>query len=583
MMPWWKNTRSVRGPLLMAVGLILVVGFMITNGVSYYISKESLRKALIENELPLTSNNIYSEIQRDILQPVFVASMIANDTFVKDWLLDGERSIAEVTRYLDEIRRKYGLFTSFIVSEKTRNYYHFSGLSQVVSEADPADKWYFRSRSMKEDYELNVDLNPEQGGVMTIFINYKVLGYDNELLAVAGVGLNFEAISNVVDRYKENFGRNVYFVDPEGNISVRSGGGAITEDNIFKSPGISEFADQVISEEQGFYEYDRDGETMLLNTRYIPELGWHVMVEQHESEALAAVRNVFISNTFVGIGIIAFIILIISYTVNLFHSRLETMLADAERAHLKMEALAESESALNVDLQYQIDVKNRFFSIISHDLIGPFQGLLGMTRLLSTIAGTDSREKLSSYADDVNVSASRVFELLRNLLEWSRLQIEGHTLKPEMIKLNDLVQESLEVLEPIAKEKNIQLTSTIEDTSVYADSEIVSIVVRNLISNSLKFTPAGGRIIISSNVNEGVVKVTITDTGVGVSMEDAEKLFSLDVRTTKIGTAGETGTGLGLPLCKDLLEKSRGNIWVESRLSEGSKFHFTLPAEPESS
>ncbi|MBT6883732.1 MAG: hypothetical protein HOA30_06700, partial [Rhodospirillaceae bacterium] len=140
------------------IALILVAGFVTTSLLSYQVSKANLRDALIGNELPLTSDNIYSEIQRDLLRPVFVSSMMADDTFVRDLLLDGEQNPDKMTRYLDEIRKKYGMFTSFLVSEKTRNYYHYKGITQVIDENDPADAWYFRVRDMQATHELNVDL-----------------------------------------------------------------------------------------------------------------------------------------------------------------------------------------------------------------------------------------------------------------------------------------------------------------------------------------------------------------------------------------------------------------------------------------
>ncbi|OMH26597.1 sensor domain-containing diguanylate cyclase [Motiliproteus sp. MSK22-1] len=321
----WNNTLSVREPLIALVSLILIGGFLITNVSSYYVSKNSLREAIIDNELPLTSNNIYSEIQRDLLRPVFVSSLMANDTLVKDWLVDGEQDLEKITRYLAEIRRNYNVFTSFLVSERTGNYYHFTGLSQVVSEEDPRDAWYFRVRDMPEPFELNVDFNAEQGDTLTIFINHKVEGYDGKLIAVVGVGLKFGTVANIVGRYKENYGRHIYFVNDDGDILVRSEGAPVAEDNIRSAAGISAVAPAILEVDQGFFEYERDGESMLVSSRHIPELGWRVIVEQQESEALASIRESLIINTLVGLVVIAMTILIVSYTVNRFHSRLETM------------------------------------------------------------------------------------------------------------------------------------------------------------------------------------------------------------------------------------------------------------------
>ena len=321
----WKESLFFRGPLIMTVGLILVVGFLATNIISYQVSKASLRKALIGNELPLTSNNIYSEIQRDLLQPVFVASLMSNNTFVKDWILTGEQNIASMTRYLTEIRNEYGVFTSFLVSDKTLNYYHFSGISQVISKEDLQDMWYFRVRDMKQNHEINVDINPEQDNTVTIFINHKILDYDDKFLGAIGVGLEFQALATIVDRYKADFGRHIYFVDQSGKIMVRSHGSTITEDDIFTAPGMSGIAQDLMAKDSGFFEYTRAGETMLVNTRSIPALNWRVIVEQRESDALAGIRQSLITNLIVGFVVIALTLVIIIYAVNLYHARLEKM------------------------------------------------------------------------------------------------------------------------------------------------------------------------------------------------------------------------------------------------------------------
>lgn len=315
----------MKKPLVALISVILIAGFLVTNISNYYISKQSLRQALINNELPLTSNNIYSEIQRDLLQPVFVASLMANDTLVKDWLLEGEQELDQITRYLDEIRNRYNVFTSFLVSDATRNYYHFSGLSQVISEQDPRDSWYFRVRAMSEASELNVDFNAEQNNALTIFINHRVLGYEGQFLAAVGVGLKIDAVANIISRYREKFGRNIYFIDAEGTILVRSEGANISEGTIQEAEGISLISQQILNSEQGFYEYEHLGERMLISSRNIPELGWRVVVEQQESEALSAIRHSLIMNTLIGLGVIAVTLVIVNLNVTRFQARLERM------------------------------------------------------------------------------------------------------------------------------------------------------------------------------------------------------------------------------------------------------------------
>ncbi len=255
---------------------------------------------------------------------------------------------------------------------------------------------------------------------------------------------------------------------------------------------------------------------------------------------------------------------------------------DFEQQAAEMVEIAETQAVLNERLQYEIDVKNKFFSIISHDLKSPFNSLLGMTQMMSRMADSFSKDKLVDFATDVNEAGNAVFALLQNLLEWSRLQMEGATMEPETISLQEIVQENINVLNPIALEKDIALKNDIKETVAFADRNMVQTVVRNLISNALKFTPIGGSAEISSRKIENMVQVTVADTGVGMSKEKAERVFALNQSTSTTGTAGEKGTGLGLPLCKDMVERIGGCVWVESTPSEGSLFHFTLPIGPRS-
>jgi diguanylate cyclase (GGDEF)-like protein len=314
-----------RGRLILVIGGILLLGFLTTNLISFRVSTTALKATILQNELPLTSSNIYAEIQTDLLRPIFVSSLMSNDTFVKDWLIDGERDVDQITRYLEVIRAKYDVFTSFLISEKTKNYYHFSGLTQVVEESDPEDVWYFRVRKMTQPYEVNIDFNQAQGNEITIFINYRVLDHDGNFIGVTGVGLRLDTVARILSRYKTSYQRGIYFVTGDGHVTVRSEGAVIQEPNIRTAPGISTVAEAILSRPDGFFEYVRDGETMLLTSRFIPDLGWRVLVEQRESEALAALWRSFLTNLAIGIVIIVLTIATIAYAINLYQARLEDM------------------------------------------------------------------------------------------------------------------------------------------------------------------------------------------------------------------------------------------------------------------
>ena len=158
--------------------------------------------------------------------------------------------------------------------------------------------------------------------------------------------------------------------------------------------------------------------------------------------------------------------------------------------------------------------------------------------------------------------------------------MEGARLDVEILPLRELAQECINISKPVALEKEIRLTNKIKNAAAFADRGMVQTVLRNLIANSLKFTPSNGSVEITSQNHGDRIQVTVSDTGVGMSMEHAEKLFALDQKTSAKGTAGEIGTGLGLPLRKDMVERNGGSIWVESTPGAGSRLHFTLPTEP---
>jgi len=233
--------------LTIIVSFLLVVGFIITTSASYFVSRSSLRTQIIHTELPLTSDNIYSEIQQDLLRPIFISSLMASDTFVRDWLLSGEKDENDMVRYLNEIRHKYSTFTSFFISDKTGKYYHPDGVLKTVSPDEPRDVWYYRLREIKDDYEINVDLDMANKDAMTIFINYRVYDYQRNFIGATGVGLTVNAVKKLIDGYKEEYGRNIYFANRAGDIKLHSEVVGSPEESIYALDGVSEIAYQILS------------------------------------------------------------------------------------------------------------------------------------------------------------------------------------------------------------------------------------------------------------------------------------------------------------------------------------------------
>ncbi len=291
--------------LISIVSLLLVVGFLVTSLTSFFVSRASLRTQIAQSELPLTSDNIYSEIQRDLLQPIFISSLMATDTFVRDWVLHGEQDESHMVRYLQDIRTRYRTVTSFFVSDRTSLYYHADGILKKVSPTEPRDVWYYRVRQMKDDYEINVDPDLANRDTMTIFINYRVQDYDGKFIGATGVGLTVSAVKKLIENYQERYNRRIYFVDKDGIIRLHGRQFPDKTENIHEMPGLKRIADEVLAQPAGVFVYRADGKTIHLHTRYIEEFKWTLLVEQEEDRAVRSIFHILLINlTICGIVIV---------------------------------------------------------------------------------------------------------------------------------------------------------------------------------------------------------------------------------------------------------------------------------------
>ncbi|RXP57093.1 sensor histidine kinase [Lutibacter sp. HS1-25] len=222
--------------------------------------------------------------------------------------------------------------------------------------------------------------------------------------------------------------------------------------------------------------------------------------------------------------------------------------------------------------------KDKFFSIIAHDLKSPFNSILGFSELLSSNISKYSPEMIEKFSMNIFKSAQSTFELLENLLTWSNLQKGKIEPVFNTINLNKTIETVVELCRPFANSKNISIEINVEKPiSVVADIQMLNTIIRNLITNSIKFTHPLGLVKIETKILENEVLITVLDTGIGIEKLKLNNLFSIGCELSVRGTNNEKGTGLGLILCKDFVEIQGGKIWVESELGKGSSFIFTLP------
>jgi signal transduction histidine kinase len=242
------------------------------------------------------------------------------------------------------------------------------------------------------------------------------------------------------------------------------------------------------------------------------------------------------------------------------------------KTHLELQSQRKNLEELNA-------TKDKFFSIIGHDLKGPLNQLLSLSEIIQNELRLGRKDEVIKLAKVLTDSAKSARSLLENLLAWSRSQTGRINYYPEMLDMEQITQEVVQLNAQNAHQKRIKIKSSVDsETKAFADANMVRTVLRNLLSNGIKFTKQGGEIRLSAEIVNGMVVYEVADNGIGIKDEDIDKLFRIDVNPKSIGNSTEKGTGLGLILCKEFVEINNGMIWAESKWREGTTFKFKLPS-----
>ncbi len=249
------------------------------------------------------------------------------------------------------------------------------------------------------------------------------------------------------------------------------------------------------------------------------------------------------------------------------------------KTHVSLKQSKDEILRINAELKASNQAKDRFFSILAHDLRGPFTVFLSMADLIQLQAKNKAWEKMEVSSKNLHSLVKRIYSLLENLLEWGLLQRNRISYNPEILDLDFEIRAVVEQLQDLAGVKSIEIIHSANKNKVLVDKNLLRAVLRNLISNALKFTHEGGRVGIETKADGTMVQVQIRDTGIGMDESLLQDLFRIDKITTRQGTQEEKGTGLGLILCREYVEKWGGTLSVISQPSEGSTFSFTLPSK----
>ncbi len=323
------NTMHLKtGKITMIVLTVLIsCAFLVSSLVSFQTARNSLRSEIRNSSLPLLSENIYSELHKALAEPINVSSSMAEDSFLINWVTAGEEEPDKINLYLNKLKQRYGFFSTFFISEVSRNYYYYNGVLKQISPLDKHDVWYYDFKESGKDMDLDVDTNEADNGSLTVFINYRLKGFDGRFLGVVGVGIKLEKVAEFLNQKQTKYNRDIYLVDENGYIQVHSDLSLIEKSNIYTREGIALVAEELMGMTDSPIDsiYNESGQTVLVSSRYIPEMGWHVIVEQNESSSYFQARKSLYVNLLIT-ALIAVVLFTASYMIlKSFQSQMENI------------------------------------------------------------------------------------------------------------------------------------------------------------------------------------------------------------------------------------------------------------------
>lgn len=313
---------NLKYKIIAVIATLLLSVSVISSVINYRIDVRSTQEQLKNISLPLSIDNIYTEIQQRMIEPLIVSSLMANNTFVKDWLLDGEKDVRKIQKYLKEVQKKYGTFTTFLVSDITKNYYSTEGIIDKINIKNAEDDWFLEFQEQPDMYEVNLDYNRHLGSSLVMFINYKVKDYLDSIIAITGVGIELFDIEKMLHSFKDKYGYDVYFASEEGEIIL------FTKEldkrgNISSIEGLKELKPKIFEKKASKFEYKSNGKEYLLSTKYIEKLKLYLLVEIDKDEYMEDLNETFFMNLFVSMLVTVLVVLIIIYTINIYQRQLE--------------------------------------------------------------------------------------------------------------------------------------------------------------------------------------------------------------------------------------------------------------------
>lgn len=321
------NRKKIQVSLL--ISFVILFGFMAVAVINYRSYSEIIKDDIL-NISKLTATNIYSDINNEIIKPIYVSLTMANDSFLKNWLKEetnGKNTNAYIKKlqdYLQGIKTKYDYNSVFLVSEKTKNYYHYQGIHKQVSKEDEHDQWYYNFLDKNEIYELDVDNDEAGQHKLTVFINCRILDEDGTVLGVTGVGLEMNQLQKLLEAFEDNFQLEAFLINSEGVVQVHTDESLIENYNVFKNNSLINNKDGIIENKYTLetYSYEDDFIDGYLISRYIDELDWYLLIKKDTTVLVKSFKKQLIGDLIIFLLVILSLLFIVSKIINKYQNNL---------------------------------------------------------------------------------------------------------------------------------------------------------------------------------------------------------------------------------------------------------------------
>ncbi|MFZ7132575.1 MAG: sensor domain-containing diguanylate cyclase [Eubacteriales bacterium] len=324
------NNKRIQVSLL--ISLVILLGFIAMIIVSYKSYSEIIKDDIL-NISKLTATNIYSNINNEVTKPIYVSLTMANDSFLKDWLKDESKTentyehIQKLQAYLNGIKSKYGYDSVFLVSEQTKNYYHYQGINKTVSKSDEHDRWYYDFLDKNVMYELDVDTDEVAQNKLTVFINCRIIDEKGKVMGVTGVGLQMNHLQKLLQTFKDSFQLEALLINKEGVVQVHTEQSLIEKYNVFENKSLNVHKDKIIGNQHALeiHSYEDDQMEGYMISRYINELNWYLIVKKDTTVLIKSFKKQLIIDLIVFIVVILSVLVIVSKIFHKYQDKVVSM------------------------------------------------------------------------------------------------------------------------------------------------------------------------------------------------------------------------------------------------------------------